>query len=242
MTGDDGPSKAPLRGVRVLGVLAFLLAAPLCAQEGTTRAEWWPEVDAYVNLNERSRLFFLATVARNRAEDLREGTLGAHADLFVKPFRRPWLLSTPDAVKRHYLSFRAGYRYSWDLNDVSLYREHRVLLEETARYRPVRRFALVNRNRLDLRDINGEWSWRFRNRSRLERDIPLGSRVATPYFMAEFYYDSRYHAWNRQRYFAGIEWPIGASAILDSYYCRQDDSRSSVTHVNAFGLALNLYF
>ena len=233
----------PLAGaLRVLGVLAFVLAAPLSAQENDTRWEWWPEVDAYVNLGDHSRLYLLATVARNRAEDFGEGMLGAHVDLFLKPIGRPWLLHTPDVVKHHYLTFRAGYRYAWDLSDRSEYQEHRGLLELTLRYNPVARFVFVNRSRLDLRDINGEGSWRYRNRSRLERDLPLGSRVATPYAMVEFFYDSRYEDWSRQRYFVGIEWPIGRRAVLDSYYCRQDDSRSSVAHVNAVGLALNLYF
>jgi hypothetical protein len=229
-------------GLRLLGVLAFLLAAPLSAQEDSTRWEWWPEVDAYVNLNEQFRLYLLATAARNRAEDFGEGMLGAHVDLFLKPIGRPWLLRTPDVVKRHYLTFRAGYRFAWDLSDSSQYQEHRGVLEATLRYLPVARLVLIDRNRLDLRDVNGERSWRYRNRSRLERDIPLGSRVATPYLMAEFFYDSRYDEWNRQRYFVGIEWPIGTMSVLDSYYCRQDDSRSSVAHVNAVGLALNLYF
>jgi len=227
---------------RLLGVLAFLLAAPLAAQEGDTRWEWWPEVDAYVSLDEPLRLYLLATVARNRAEDVREGMLGAHVDVFLRPIGRPWLLRTPDVVRHHYLTFRAGYRYAWDLDDSSQYQEHRGLLEVTFRYLPVARFVFINRSRLDLRDVNGEGSWRYRNRSRLERDLLLGSRVATPYVMAELYYDSRYDEWNRQRYFVGIEWPIGGSSVLDSYYCRQDDSRASVAHVNAVGLALNLYF
>ena len=46
----------------------------------------------------------------------------------------------------------------------------------------------------------------------------------------------------RRRYFAGIEWPIGKTPILDTYYARTNDSRSSVAHVNAFGLAFNLFF
>ncbi len=198
-------------GLRALGVLAlFLVAAPLSAQEDDTRREWWPEVDAYVGLNERSRLFFLATSSRNRGEDLREGMVGAHADLFLKPFGRPWLARSPDAVKRHYMVFRAGYRYFWDMTGSSGYWEHRMLLEGTARH--------------------------------LERDLGLGSRVATPYVMAEFYYDSRYDAWNRQRYLFGIEWPIGKRPVLDTCYWRQNDSRSSVAHVDAVGLALNLFF
>ncbi len=223
------------------GATVLLAAAPLQAQEDTTRDEFWPEVDAYWTLSDRSRLFLLATLARNREVDFAEGMVGGHVDFFLKPLARQRLRDTPDVIKRRYLAFRLGYRYAWDLDDRDEYEEHRILFETTGRY-PLERFLLINRNRLDVRDLDGAWSWRYRNRTRLERDIPLGSRAVTPYAMVEFSYDSRYDAWNRQRYFGGIEWPVGGKSILDTYYCRQDDSRSSVGHVNAFGLALNLFF
>ena len=232
----------PLILVAALALLAW--APPVRAQEETTRGEFWPEIDAWVGLGEGSRLYFLATVARNKDENLREGMVGAHVDFFLKPInpRRRARLDGPDLIKRRYLAFRAGYRYAWDVNDSAGYQEHRVLFEITGRTPATGGFVLINRNRLDLRDVNGERSWRYRNRTRLERDIALDSRAATPYAMIEFGYDSRYDVWNRQRYFAGIEWPIGKTPILDTYYCRQNDSRSSIAHVNAFGLALNLFF
>lgn len=70
-----------------------------------------------MGLGERSRLFLLANVSRNRDEGLAEGMLGAHADCFLKPFGRSWLRQGPDVFKRRYLAFRTGYRYAWDLND-----------------------------------------------------------------------------------------------------------------------------
>jgi Protein of unknown function (DUF2490) len=155
---------------------------------------------------------------------------------------RPRLRHTPEAIKRRFFALRLGYRYGWNLNDPSEYEEHRILFEATARYPLVEHLMLINRNRLDVRNLNGEWSWRYRNRTRLEREIPLGSRAATPYAMVEFFYDDRYDVWNRQRYCAGIEWPVGGKSIIDTYYCRQDDSRSTIAHVNAFGLALSLFF
>ena len=60
--------------------------------------------------------------------------------------------------------------------------------------------------------------------------------------MAEFFYDSRCDAWSRQRYSFGVEWPIGKTPILDTYYSRQNDSRSSIAHVNAVGVVLTLFF
>ncbi len=225
-----------------LGAFAWLSSPSLRAQDDVTRDEFWPEVDAYANLDGRSRLFFLATVSRNRDVDFSEGMVGAHVDFFLKPLARSWLRHTPDVQKRRYLTFRAGYRYAWDMNDPEEYEEHRILFEATGRFPSFGRSALINRSRLDLRNVNGEWSWRYRNRSRLEREIVFGPRTAAAYIMAEFFYDRRYDAWTRQRYFGGVEWPLGGQTILDTYYCRQNDSRSSVAHVNAFGLALNLFF
>ena len=46
----------------------------------------------------------------------------------------------------------------------------------------------------------------------------------------------------RQRYDFGIDWPVGKRPVLDTYYCRQNDSRSGVAHVDAVGLALQLFF
>jgi Protein of unknown function (DUF2490) len=234
---------ANTRGLALVATLMVLASAvPARARDDSTRDEFWPEVDAYVGLGEGSRLFFLASVTRNREDDVLEGMVGGHVDFVLKPILRASLHDSPDVFKRRYLAFRAGYRYAWDLQDNGSYREHRGVLEVTARTPSLRGFVFMNRNRLDLREVEGEGSWRYRNRTRVERDLALGARAATPYVMAEFFYDSRYHAWSRQRYFAGIEWPLGKMPILDTYYCRQNDSHSSVAHVNAFGLAINLFF
>jgi hypothetical protein len=144
----------------LLLLTCLLLALPgrAAGQElpDDTRNEFWPELDAYVQLSDRTRLFFLASLTNARESKYREMMVGGHVDVAVKPIRSS-LRHTPDVLKRRYLSMRAGYR-------------------------------------------------------------------------------------TRERYFAGIEWPIGKTAVLDSYYVRQDDSRSSPAHVNALGLAFNLFF
>jgi hypothetical protein len=228
----------------------LVVAAALAALGSTTtradddtRNEFWPELDAYVRLNDRTRLFFLASVSRAREADYTEGMVGGHVDLALKPLLRHPLRETPDVLKHRYLSFRAGYRYAWDLDGgADAYREHRGIFEATVRIPLPAHVTLLDRNRFDLRNVNGETSWRYRNRVRVERDWPAWSGVVTPYAMVDLFYDSRYDAWTRQRYVAGIEWPLAKSAILDTSYTRQDDARGSPAHVNAFGLALNLFF
>jgi len=234
-----GPSL--LRWTGFLALAAMALATRALGDD--TKPDAWPEVDAFVGLNDRSRLLLSVAGSRSRQESYTDLTLGAHIDIFLKPISRPWLRGTPDIEKRRYLFFRIGYRYGQGLgDDADAYREHRILLETTGRaYLPGRLVAL-NRNRFDLRDLQGEDSWRYRNRTRLEREFPAWSRSVTTYAMAELFYDSRYESWTRKRYYAGVEWPLGRSSVVDTYYCRQDDSQPSSADVNAFGLALNLFF
>ena len=63
---------------------------------------------------------------------------------------------------------------------------------------------LVSRARVDLRDLDGEF-----------------------YAQAEVFYDSRFGAWNRQLYKAGVE---------------EEDQRSSTAHVDRVGLVLKTYW
>ena len=221
----------------VLGALVLTVSEQARAQD--TSDEFWPEIDAFVHLSERSRLMFL--LSEQPEGDDRQGTAGAHVDVYAKRFARKWLESHPDAEKRHYLMFRAGYRYYWDIGDGGGgSREDRILVEATPRFSR-HRFFFLNRNRVEWRDQNGADSWRYRNRSRLEGDVPLGSRTATPYAMAEFFYDSKYDDWDEERYYGGVDWPVGSKAIVDTYYCRQNNTHSH-EDVNAFGLTVRLYF
>lgn len=228
--------------VAVLAALVVLSSAVTSRAQDETRDDFWPEVDAYKNLGDHARGMLMASSDRSKEGDLRQATVGAMVDYFAKPFARDWLHHRPDVEKKHYLMLRGGYRYTWDVeNSPTTYQENRLLVEGTVRASH-RRFFFLNRNRVEWRDINDEWSWRYRNRTRVEGDFSLRTRAATPYLMVEFFYDSRYDDWNRQLYYAGTDWPIFKKAILDVYYCRQNDSESSTAHVNAIGATLKLYF
>lgn len=157
-------------------LLAVLSAAQPARAQDDTEIQFWPEVDAFAGLNDWSRLFLLASVTRAAETAYREGMVGAHIDFFLKPVIRPWLHATPDMEKRRYLSFRVGYRYAQALGkDAGSYREHRPILEATGRAYLPGQFVFLNRNRLDLRWVNGESSWRYRNRSRIERECAAWS-------------------------------------------------------------------
>lgn len=216
----------------VCGLLLALGASTMQAQDSTDAPRWetWPELDLWVRLNQREQLFFPLAVSRAREVDYLEGLVGVHYD---RRFNK-------------YLSARAGYRYLWALlerGEEDRYREHRFVAEVTPRTYVLAGIKVYDRSRFDLRSINGEVSWRYRNRVRAERVFEFSrERALTPYAMVEIGYDSRYDEFNRVRLQAGGEYQFSPALWLDLYYVRQWDDQSSVPRLNAIGVAVNLAF
>jgi hypothetical protein len=233
------------RSLVTIPVLLFFVAvAPQSATAQTTSNEVWPEIDIYVNVKPKIRLFFLATTSR-AVEDGKlfnsrafEGQIGAHIDY----------------IPNKHVVLRTGYRFGTSLGDTdSPYKENRFLTEQTLRKLLPGNLLLSDRNREDFRFINGDFSFRYRNRVTIEREFQLKKRTVTPYVQGEIYYDTRYDAWNRNRLTAGVQTSLRRGpilkmllpkhqVILDLYYTRQNDSRSSTQHVNALGATLAFYF
>ena len=182
-----------------IGILVFLLffssnTQATSAQEPTTRDEFWPEIDIYINLKPKVRLFLLGTVSK-AVEDGElfnaqafEAQIGAHIDY----------------IPNKHLILRTGYRYGRSLEDDS-YREHRLLTEQTLRKLLPGDFVLSDRNREDFRFLKGDFSFRYRNRLTIEREFELKKRTITPYVSGEVFYDTRYDTWNRNRLATGVQ-------------------------------------
>lgn len=229
-----------IKALSIIVLLGAFCTGPRCqAQEPDTRKEGWSEVDVYVPLDKNFRLFFL--VKGTRAEETRksfETTFGAHLDYNVN--------------KRFVL--RTGYRYSFAPGDDDDFQEHRVVTEQTFRQDLPLAILLSNRNREDWRFINGDFSFRYRNRLRLEREFRLWGRSFTPYGQAEAFYDTRFDVWNRNRLTAGTQFQLKRGfpllreltprkqVILDLYYTKQNDSRSQPHHIHAVGVSFALHF
>jgi hypothetical protein len=210
--------------------LLLLAAVPAPAWGQEERFEVWPELDVWVHLTPAWMLFFPVAVSRAREVDYTEALVGAHLDY---------------RFSRHF-SARVGYRFLWAVTEVGnpdAYTEHRPVAELTARVYPGLGIVLLDRNRFDLRFINGETSWRYRNRVRAERTFPFSrDRSLNPYAMVELGYDSRFDTFNRVRLQVGAEYQFSRRFMLDTYYIRQWDDFSSVPRLNALGFAFNLLY
>jgi hypothetical protein len=242
-----------LARISTLSVLLFLVLTgtqAARAQEPTTRNEFWPEIDVYINVKPKVRLFLLGTVSKAvedgefRNAQGYEGQIGVHVDY----------------IPNEHVILRAGYRYGSSVgSNKDSFKEHRLLTEQTLRHLLPGDFVLSDRNREDFRFVNGDFSFRYRNRVTLEREfkwpkVPiLNGRTITPYVSGEVFYDTRYNVWNRNRFAVGFQQSLRRGLlgkmvlpkhqiILDLYYMRQNDSRAEIPHVNAVGAALSFYF
>jgi hypothetical protein len=206
--------------------------------------QFWPEVSTFVKVNDEMRFYFLATTVKENREST-EGEFGPNFDFYLKPLRKHqkrWGVFRLDDSKNRFLMMRIGYRYirpyTGDSPD-----EQRGVVEATARY-PLGGGVLVSdRNRMDLRFIGGDYSWRYRNRLTVEREFSFGRIRVNPYVRAEVYYDSRFNKCSRTALTAGSTFPITGHFELESYYEHQNDTGgSSNRQVNAVGAVLSLYF
>jgi Protein of unknown function (DUF2490) len=237
-----------MKGYALRSLLWFALFA--CGTSGAgaqdeseTRSEFWPEISVYLHPSHRFRLFFLGTVSRVRegakifGEEPYEGYIGAHLDF----------------IPNKNVILRTGYRFGTSLNGSDPFKEHRIIGEQTFRRLLPGNLRLSDRNRQDFRIVDGDYSFRYRNRLTLEREFVFRERAITPYTSGELYFDSRFNTWNRNRYAFGTQIhlkPAGPlrdllpkrQVILDLYYMRQNDSRSSSPHVNVIGMIWSIYY
>jgi hypothetical protein len=230
------------RTVCSVALAAFVFSCAALAQESSSRQEFWPEVDLYVNLNKKSRLFF--TYSATREDDLKtyaDGLVGAHIDFYMLPLLRFKLREHPDASRDKLLMFRIGYLFTRTPSDTSGPNEHTIKLETDARFPLPWDLLLTDRNRGDLQFVNGMFKPRYRNRLQIERSFLVRHVDLRPYGNAEVFYDLQYDKFNRFRYEAGMEVSLSRYLVIDGYYVRQNDTTSSPRFVNALGLKIQIY-
>ena len=216
------------------------LAALLCpgVQAQSLQGQWWPEIDTYVGLNRQIRVMFEASKTVDGAFGYDSADIGPTLEITLKPILRR-RIETNNSAKQKYLTFGVGYRYVPTVDKPS---ENRIELDLTPRYILPKSILLSNRNRGELRDIGGKYSWRYRPRLTLERNFEIKAVSFAPYAEGELYYDSRYGIWNKNRYEFGVTFPVRRRLDVKPYYAHSNDGRSSIPHVNAAGLTVSLYF
>jgi hypothetical protein len=207
----------------------------------TSTREFWPEADLFIQHGERLRFVFEAAPVLAPETSTSEMALTWSVEVALRPILRVELRHRNDVFRRRFLTFRAGYRRVVQLDTGGP--ENRALAEVNARYALPGRLILSDRNRGEFRFIEGQpFSMRYRNRIGIERDLMIGSFRLTPEAFNEYFYDTRYHAWDRIRYTVGLLLPAGKHVVVEPQLNWQVNKKSDQRHTAALGLKFKLYF
>lgn len=243
--------RTPRRLSPALRVLALLGALPpaAAAADSTTR-EFWPEINAYVGLGERSRLLFTAAATRameaqfeQRWPAVQDAQFSANFDYTLAPILRRDV-PVPEWSKNRLLWMRVGFEVGTSTgSNPGDFRAYTGIVELNSRFALHGSAWLTSRLRAELRDINDERSQRYRMRVGTEWEEVILEHPVSPYASVEALYDTRYAQWSRLALKAGVDTPIGGDWRVEPYLVlqlnRPDDTLSRVF---ALGLTFKVYF
>jgi hypothetical protein len=227
---------------KILVCLALIAVLCLTANaQSQTASEFWPEVNFHYEFPENWRA--LGFVGLKKGEDFPYQQLNTGLGLGYQWKR----ISKPhpeniDPDKEFTLVFGGGYEYLQTFQSKGSQNENRLVLEAIPGFRPASPVLLRDRNRVEFRWVNGNYSTRYRNDVSFEYDIVMGSFQLSPYASAEFFYDGAKGSWNEEQYTGGLQWPYRRILMIQTYYLRQNCTTCTPPHLNVGGLTLNLFF
>jgi hypothetical protein len=142
-----------------------------------------------------------------------------------------------------YLNIIPSYRHVWSHpTPTRRSQENRYFVDVTPRLPLPKGFTLLDRNRSELREINDQVSWRYRNRLQLEKTFAWHEHQLISYLAEEVHYDSRYHKWNRKQFWVGTRVLVSKHLTLDLHYSRNLDERAQPGRWHVIGLMSRLEF
>jgi hypothetical protein len=207
----------------LLGIAAL---APWASSAQSVVTEHWPELDVFWQpaVHQRTMLELSAVAEREGAK--RDAAVGLYQDCIKLPLG--------------YL--RGGFRYTFSTEDAS-YRESRLVAEGVVSRSIWFHWRALNRTRIEWRWINGDPSYRVRDRVQLQLASHKTRGVEwLPYGTFEAYYDSRYNTISRLGARVGTDARLSRRLSTDLYLARQENSRGSPPAVNALGVVLKLNY
>jgi hypothetical protein len=243
----DAETKQPSLGLKTALSIAFLalaLTAAARAQSITgltpqpTPTIFWSQVDTYVGLTRSVDFMFLASGTPGKDGTHPELVLGPNIDIALWNFLTHLKTNNPERSK--YLTFRVGYRYVKNLYGRST-TQNTGILELTPRIPLPWGFQLADRNRIDLRGLPTQFSWRYRNRVALLRSFQVHRYAFTPYAQTEVFYNCELGEWTQYNYTFGVISRITPKVEVDTWYKRQTTITEPVARANVVGVKLLLF-
>ena len=239
MPGHDAV-KRNMKHVRLALLILLIVPASTRAQESRTIFEVDPGLTVAWDLNKKVRLDF--ATGREKTEELSSARwkISGGASFRLKPFRKT-LLDLIDTDKDHQFVLGVIYEFSRTSDAGTTYREQRVMLDGTFRYTLPAKVLLTDRNRIELRWLQNDYHWRYRNRLLFERPMKIKKVKFTPFAGAEAVWDRRHTSWNLFKFTGGVNFPLIRRSTLDVLYERQHCVTCTDQNTNIVGVTLNFY-
>ena len=228
----------------LLGLALLSIYSPDAAAQSptaTTVNEFLVEADVHLQLTSHMRMLSFIGLDDTVGYPFQQWYIATGLGYQFKPILRPHAENI-NRDKEHYLTFGSGYEY---LRTTQLGKEHdenRIGIDVTPSFRPTSTFLLRDRNRTELRWINGAYSTTFRTQPSVERDCHVANLRFTPYGNVELFYDGSKHSWDQKWYTVGIQWPFKRFIQLDTYYQREHCPSCNPENWNVGGAVLQFFF
>lgn len=225
-------------GSFVLLIILSVVCSP--AQDHHVARQFDPTITVDLDVG-RFRYDFY--VGREKSEELEAGDtiFGAGVRFRAKPIFKTFF-DAIDTDKKHVLVLRMGYEYRHGGEDGFDSNTHTAMTDATLRWGFPKKVLMADRNRAELRWIDGEASFRYRNRLLFERPFTIFKRKVAPYASAEAYWDGRFTSWNKFRYTAGAEVQAVWRTTVDVYYARERCVTCPDPHTDILGANITLFF
>ena len=229
--------------------ILFALACVSLSFAGSALAketsEFWPELSAFMQLDERTRALFDAAYALGKESDVKSVDVAAYLDVSLKPIARLRRdLLSEDWQRNRYLWARIGYDRIFEATDSTGAEvvENRGVIALYGRVPLPAALWLETRTRADLRWIEDEYSNRYRFRLDFSREFTVLDHSVVPYFNFEWFYDTRYDGWVRTLATLGTEVTATDHFRYEVYLARQADRLPNEKNLNALGIVLKWYY
>jgi hypothetical protein len=230
-------------------VLAFVCACLALGGSASADDPWelWPEAQAFVGLNPRTRVFLNAAYAKGKESDERSLDTAVYLDISFLPVgpRRRRSLRTEDWQRGRYLWARVGYDrvFKATEGESSLaIAEDRGILSLWGKFPLPGNVWLEGRARADLRWIGADYSTRYRLRLEATREFVVLDHAVVPYLNVEWFYDTRYDGWARTLYQAGFEGTVNRHLRFELNLSQQTDTLPETSRLNAIGVVVKGYY
>jgi hypothetical protein len=205
--------------------------------------EFWPELNAFVRLSPRTRIYLDAAYAEGKESDTASLDLAAYLDISLKPITRKELW-TEDWQRSRYFWARIGYdRISKETSETGAYvAEDRGIVSFYGKAPLPAEVWLEARARADLRWIGDDYSERYRFRLEATREYTVNRRPVVPYVNYEWFYDTRYDGWARTLWNVGAEVTTSEHFRFEVYLAAQQDRLPEHESLAAFGVVAKWYY